>query len=89
MGTEAEATPTVLVPVVMVVVEVVEGRLLMSTLTLRESEDAPFPPPPPPVSEVLLLLAREGSSVGRTTFICPFSSALACISISLRSSRSL
>lgn len=92
MGTEVEAAPTVLVPVVTVVVQV--GRLVMSTLTLREREEPPalFPLPVPFPREVALVeAASEGSSTGAgtTMVIWLFSSALACISNSLRSSRSL
>ncbi len=63
MGTEAVATPMALVPVVMVVVEEVAGRLVMSTLTLREREEGP----PPPFRELALLLARGKSSTGKVT----------------------
>ena len=82
MGTEAEATPNVFVPVVTVVVEAVVGRFEISTFTFREREEGP------PLSEAMLLLFKDGSSTGTTALIWFLSSELACISISLRSSRS-
>lgn len=96
MGTEAEATPMVLVPVV-TVVEEVEGRLVMSTFTFREREEGPAlreEEGPPALREAPLLkeLAPlvEKSSMGKLTVVIWFlSSEFACISISLRNSRSL
>lgn len=80
----------VLVPVV-TVVEEVEGRLVMSTFTFREREEGPAlreEEGPPLLKELAPLV--EKSSIGKLTVVIWFlSSEFACISISLRNSRSL
>ena len=76
----AEATPIVLVPVVRVD-DVEEGRLVMSTSTLKEREEGPAP-----LRELPLALVRGPGMF--TTFNWDLSSELACINRSFLNSRS-